>query len=88
VYVAVLLVPTGVVTETWTSQGSEAAIQKRGGVIAVTCVGELTTKLAAGVGPKSTIVASVKSVPVMTTDVPPSECPATGERLVIVGNAV
>jgi hypothetical protein len=58
-------VPPGVATETSTVPGVPA------GDVAVTEVGEVTTKLAAGVDPKLTAVAPLKLVPVTVTVVPP-----------------
>ncbi len=51
-------------------------------------VSESTVKVAAGVEPKSTAVAPVKSVPVMVTVVPPAVGPAVGLTAVTVGAAM
>jgi hypothetical protein len=56
-----------------------------GGEVAVMDVLEFTVKLAAGVVPKRTALAPVKSVPVSVSDVPPAVLPVDGLRLVTVG---
>ena len=55
------------------------------GAIAVIFVDELTVKLVAATPPNSTEVAPVKSVPVMTTEVPPEFKPLDGLRPVTDG---
>ncbi len=55
------------------------------GDTAVIWVAELTMKLAAAVLPNSTAVAPVKSVPVMTTLVPPLCGPDVGTKPVMFG---
>jgi hypothetical protein len=72
-------VPPGVVTVTSTSPAAWA------GDIAEMCVAESTVKDAAAVVPKSTAVAPVRSVPVMTTEVPPAVGPELGATEVTVG---
>ncbi len=57
------------------------------GDVAVIWVAELTVKLVALVPPNLTAVAPVKSVPVMTTLVPPAAGPDVGARPVTVGAA-
>ena len=47
-----------------------------------------TVKPVAAVPPKFTLVAPVKLVPVMVTDVPPAVEPDVGEMLVTVGGAI
>lgn len=47
-----------------------------------------TTKLVAAVPPMVTLVAPVKLVPVMVTDVPPVVGPLVGETAVTVGGAI
>ena len=74
--------PAGVVTVTFTRPPAS------GGATAVICVGELTVKLAAGIVPKSTIVAPLRLVPVMTTEVPPAVGPAPGLTFVTVEGRV
>ncbi len=49
-----------------------------GGLTTVICVAETTSRLVAGVVPKSTSVAPVKPVPVIVTGVPPPNGPPTG----------
>ena len=58
------------------------------GSSAIIMVGESTVKLVAGVVPKSTAVAPVKSVPVIVTVVPPDAGPSVGLMLITVGVAV
>jgi hypothetical protein len=72
-------VPPGVITVTSTVP-AEAA-----GDVAVTDVGELTVKLEAGVGPKSTTEAFSRSVPVIVTVVPPPVGPTEGLTPVTAG---
>jgi hypothetical protein len=74
----IALVPPGVVTVT-------SAVPEPAGVVAVICVGLSNEKLAAGVAPNLTAVASVKSVPVIVTVVPPAVGPEFGLTLVTVG---
>src|ERR1700681_3051905 len=74
----VALVASGVVTVTST-------VPVPAGETAVIDVAELTLKLVAAVGPKSTAVAPVKFVPVMLTDVPPPAGPPFGFTSVTVG---
>ena len=74
----VALVPPPVVTRTLT-------VPVPAGDTAVIEVALLTVKLAAGVTPKLTAVAPVRSVPVMATLVPPAAGPVEGERNVTVG---
>ena len=66
----VALVPTGVLTVTSTVPAPS------GGALAVTEVAELNTTLVAGSEPKLTPLRSVRSVPVMVTEVPPDSGPA------------
>ena len=66
------------VTETSTAPAEPA------GDTAVTCVALFTTTDVAAVEPKFT-VAPVRSVPVITTLVPPAVVPDDGAMLVIVG---
>jgi hypothetical protein len=75
-------VPLGFVTVTSTAPAVW------GGDVAVIWVSESTLKPAAGVVPKVTAVAPVKSVPVMTTDVPPAVGPEFGETELTVGSAM
>jgi hypothetical protein len=74
----VALVPSGVVTVTSTGPADCA------GAVAVIDVSELTVK-AAAVEPKSTLVAPVKSIPVIVTVVPPVANPERGVIPVTVG---
>lgn len=55
------------------------------GVVAVICVAESTVKLVTGCPPMVTAVAPVRSVPVITTPVPPAIGPDAGEILLIEG---
>ena len=55
------------------------------GTVAAICVAEFTVKLVAFVPPKVTLVAPVKLLPVMVTDVPPAVDPAEGLTPVIAG---
>ena len=71
----VLLVPEGVVTVTSTEPSDER------GVVAVICASESTVKSGAGMSPKETPVAPVKSEPVMVTTLPPAVVPAHGVTL-------
>ena len=57
------------------------------GLAAVIVLSALTVKLVAGVVPKSTAVAPVKSDPVIVTDVPPASGPAAGLMPVTAGAA-
>ncbi len=75
----VALVPPVVVTLTCTTPADPA------GAIAVICVALSTTNPVAGVLPKLTAVAPVKSVPVSVTDVPPVVTPLDGLNPVTVG---
>src|SRR5271166_4739192 len=75
-------VPDGVVTVVSTVPAASA------GVVAVIWVDELTVKVVAGLAPKSTVVAPVKSVPVIVTTVPPWVVPELGLTLVTVGAGV
>ena len=75
----VALVPPVVVTVTFTPPAVPA------GAIAVICVALFTTNPVAGVPPKLTAVAPVKSVPVSVTDVPPVVTPLDGLKPVTVG---
>ena len=70
--------PLGVVTVT-------SAMPAPAGEVAVICVGLTTEKLAAGVAPKLTALAPVKSVPVIVTLVPPAAGPDDGLTPVTVG---
>ena len=72
--------PLGVVTVT-------SAVPEPAGLVAVICVGPSNEKLAAGVAPKLTAVAPVKSVPVIVTLVPPAAGPDDGLTLVTAGGA-
>ena len=69
-----LLVPPGPVTVMSTLVPAVPA-----GETAVMEPSEFTVKLAAGVEPKETPVAPVKSFPLIVTDVPPAAGPAVGE---------
>src|SRR5690606_38361241 len=73
--------PPGVVTATSTAPAAWA------GVTAVIWVALSTVKLAAGVPPNVTAVASVRSVPVSVTLVPPATGPVAGATAVRVGAA-
>ena len=73
------LVPCDVVTVTF-------CVPVPAGETAVICVALSTTNDAAAVAPKSTAVAPVKLVPVITTVVPPTAGPLFGLRLVMVGS--
>src|SRR5690606_4882314 len=64
--------PPGVVTSTSTIPAT------CGGVVAVIWVGLSTVKLVAGVPPKVSAVAPVRSVPMMVTEVPPAVLPVFG----------
>jgi len=66
------VVPSGVTTVT-------ATVPAPGGLIAVIWVPESMVKFWAGVPPKLTAVAPVKSAPVMVTVSPPSALPPLGE---------
>ena len=77
--VTVALVPPGVVTKILRVASASA------GENAVICVLETTVKLGEAVGPKATLVAPVKLVPVMVTDVPPLPGPDFGETAVTLG---
>jgi len=72
-------VPTEVTTVTSTGPAGPA------GLVAVIWVAELTTTLLAGVPPKFTTVAPVRSLPVMITCVPPPVKPVAGLMLVTTG---
>ena len=74
----VALVPLPVVTRTLT-------VPVPAGDVAVIEVALLTVKLAAGVAPKLTALAPVKSVPVIATLVPPAAGPVAGEMEVTAG---
>ena len=56
------------------------------GEVAVICVSESTVNEAAGVAPKVTAVAPVKSAPVMTTEVPPAVGPELGTTELTAGS--
>ena len=73
--------PQGVITVTSTVPAVPA------GLSAVIEVALTTVTFVAGVVPKSTAVAPVKSVPVIVTGVPPAVVPLVGERAVTVGAA-
>ena len=73
-------VPAGVVTVTST-------VPVPAGSTAVICVAETTVTLVAGVVPKSTAVAPLKTVPVMVTVVPPATGPEVGLMSVTTGAA-
>ena len=75
------LVPPAVVTVI------SVAPTEPAGEVAVICVSELTVKLVATVEPNFRVVAPVKSVPVITTEVPPAARPLIGDIAVIVGTA-
>lgn len=79
---ATALVPPGVVTRALTVPAVPA------GVVAVIEVALLTVKPAAGLAPKLTPVAPMKSVPVSVTTVPPAVLPEPGETAVTVGTGV
>ena len=70
------LVPSGVVTRTSATPGACA------GAVAVICVALFTVYPVAAVPPKVTLVAPVRKVPVITTDVPPAVVPVAGAMLV------
>ena len=73
--------PPGPVTVTFTMPPLGSA-----GLVAVICVpAALTTTLVAGLMPKSTTVAPVRSVPVMVTVMPPVNRPLVGLMLVTTG---
>ena len=55
------------------------------GLVAVTCVGEFTTKLVAAESPKDTAERPVKFVPVIVTAVPPATEPDAGLMLLMTG---
>ena len=74
----VALVPLGVVTVT-------SAVPAPAGEVAVICVELTTEKPAAWLAPKCTALASVKSVPVIVTLVPPAAGPDDGLTRVTVG---
>jgi hypothetical protein len=76
-----VLVPPAVVTVI------SVAPTEPAGEVAVICVSELTVKLVAMVEPNFRVVAPVKSVPVITTEVPPAARPLVGDIAVIVGTA-
>ena len=71
--------PPGVLTVTSTVPADAA------GEVAVIWVDELTATLVELVAPKLTTEAAVRLVPVMTTEVPPTRGPVTGDRPVTVG---
>ncbi|GDY52302.1 hypothetical protein SVIO_029250 [Streptomyces violaceusniger] len=73
-----LLMPPGVVTVTFTTEGGPA------GALTVIWVGVLV-RMVAGVAPKRTWVAPVRLVPVRVTVFPPEVGPEVGLRLVRVG---
>jgi len=77
----VALVPPVFVTVTSTVPAVSA------GEVAVICVSVSTVNVVAGDAPKSTLVALVKPVPVMVTDVPPESGPDAGLIDVTVGAA-
>ena len=77
-----LVPPDGVVTVTSTIPAAS------GGEVAVTCVDESTVKEAAGVVPKSTAAAPVKSYPLMVTEAPPAVDPYDGDTPVTEGALV
>ena len=79
---ALVAVPPGV--DTTTSAGPAACT----GAIAVMDVAELTVKDVAAVPPNATLVAPVRNVPVIVTDVPPASGPDVGLRAVMVGAAM
>ena len=74
-------VPPTVVTRTSTVPTAPA------GAVAVIWVELLTMKPVAGVAPKTTAVAPLRLVPVMTTVAPPAVEPLVGEMPVTVGGA-
>jgi hypothetical protein len=74
-------VPSGLVTVMLT-------VPVPAGETAVMEDAEFTVKLAAGVDPKATPVAPVKSLPVMVTEVPPAVEPLPGATLVTAGPKV
>jgi hypothetical protein len=74
------LVPLEVVTVTSCAPAASA------GEVAVILVEDDTLKFDAGTVPKRTLVAPVKFVPLMVTDVPPAVGPDVGEREVTAGN--
>ncbi len=74
------LTPPAVVTViAWTPAVAD------GGETAVIWVAEVTVKLLAGVVPKSTLVAPVNPVPLITTAVPPAIGPDAGAIEVTTG---
>ncbi len=73
-----VLVPLGVVTVTSTAPAASA------GAVAVTEVGEAAVMVPA-VAPNFTALAPVKLVPVMVTEVPPTNGPDSGLTPVTVG---
>ena len=78
----IALVPPGVATVTFTVPADSA------GDAVVIEVGEFTLKLVALADPNLTVVAPVKLVPVIVTEVPPATGPFFGDSLVTVGGAV
>jgi hypothetical protein len=77
-----LAVPAGVVTLIWTLPADSA------GVTAVIWVSLLTVKLVAPMVPKSTTVAPLRPVPVITICVPPAVVPVVGVKEAIAGDTV
>ena len=78
----VALVPAPVTTVISTTPATWA------GAVAVICVALLTVKPLALVAPNFTLVAFVKLLPVMMTDVPAVKGPEVGETLVMLGAGV
>jgi hypothetical protein len=76
------LVPPGVVTSTLAAPALPA------GVVAVICVALTTVNAAALAAPNLTVVAAVKFVPVMVTEVPPDVVPLVGLIELTVGDGV
>ena len=75
------LVPPGPLTVTST-------VPLPAGEVAISSLSSTTTKLGEALEPKSTLVAPVKLVPIMVTDVPPVVGPLVGETAVTVGGAI
>ena len=72
------LVPLGVTTLT-------SNVPMPGGETAVIELGEFTTKVKAFVEPNLTAVAPLRSIPLMTTEVPPFSTPSPGLTPLTVG---
>jgi hypothetical protein len=62
-----------------------STVPEPAGAVAVIEVAEFTVKVEAAVVPNFTVLAPVKLVPVMVTEVPPAVDPVLGLTLVTVG---